>query len=80
MLQNNYNISNSNETLLNSEKNLTGTKEAPDARVSTLIDRSKTMNELMIKAKVLNYCANAYLASTSETAKNPLCVENFECP
>jgi len=34
----------------------------------------------LIKAKVLNYCADAYLASTSETAKNPLCVENFECP
>jgi len=80
MLQNNHNINISNETLLKSKKDLTGIRAASDARVSTLIGGSRTMNELMIKVKVLNYCANAYLASTSETAKNPLCVENLECP
>jgi len=71
MLQNNRKINISNETLLKSEKDLNGIRAAPYARVSTLIGGSRTMNELMIKAKVLNYCANVYLASISETAKNP---------
>jgi len=36
--------------------------------VSTLTGRASTMDELMAKAKILNYCADAYLASTCESA------------